>query len=130
MIYLNFLVSVTYAFFWDKWAPESWILFAVWNTLSGFWGFLFSSGTKLNVLLSQVVQAGLLIINELLWESLTRNIALTDFMGQYSQNSFAICLGWLIAANNVGLGVILVYYLGVTLDRQVLIFWIMTPICY
>jgi len=53
-----------------------------------------------------------------------------NFIGMLIRNSYAIGIGWLIAATNLGIGIILVYYLGFTTNQQLIAFWILTPLSY
>jgi len=45
------------------------------------------------------------------------------------RNVYALYLGWVIAATNINFGMDLVYFFGVAKETQMLVFWIVAPIC-
>jgi hypothetical protein len=46
-----------------------------------------------------------------------------------NRNIFAFYQGWLVAASNLNLGIILVYSFGLSKKMQAYIFWIVCPLC-
>ena len=45
-----------------------------------------------------------------------------------SRNVYAFFYGWMIAASNLSLGVLMVYWWGLSKEKQAVMFFIMTPI--
>ena len=55
---------------------------------------------------------------------------MNNLIGTLIRNCFGIGLGWMIAASNLGLGILMVHYLGFTLNQQLIAFWILVPLSY
>lgn len=51
-------------------------------------------------------------------------------MGSFIRNSIAFCSGWFIAAAALGLFIVLVYTFGLSLNKQLIMFWIAAPLVY
>jgi len=47
----------------------------------------------------------------------------------FMRNTFALYLGWVIAATNINLGMDIVYWWGASKETQMIIFWVMAPLC-
>ena len=130
LIYLNFLIACSAALVLDCWRPSSWILFASWNVVSGFWSYFFSVLTKTGVFISTILIVALLLIMEALWSDLVNTPGLQSAFGVYTHNTFALCVGWLCAACNLSLGIVMVFLLGLSFNQQLVAFWILTPLTY
>ncbi len=46
-----------------------------------------------------------------------------------TRNTFAFYLGWVIAATNLNLGMDIVYWFGADKKVQLVIFWVIAPLC-
>lgn len=130
VIYTAFYVSAVYAFFKDLWKPKSWIHFAIWNVFGGIWTYLFDTGSRTGVLASIPMLFIILAANQMLWLSLAQNPLMNNWIGILMRNCYGIGLGWMIAASNLGIGFLLVHYIGFTLNQQLVAFWILAPLFY
>ena len=130
LIYLNFLIASAYAIINDTWQPTSWMLFAAWNVAAGLWTYSISHLSKIHVIISTALILGQLCIMEALWIDLVTTPSLTGFAGLYAHNTFALCVGWLIAACNISVGSFMILILGVSYNAQMVLFWLHTPIVY
>jgi hypothetical protein len=45
------------------------------------------------------------------------------------RNIFAFYLGWCIAASNLNFGMNIVYWWGASKKTQMIVFWVMAPLC-
>lgn len=117
----------------DCWSSEIWIYFAIINLSCGIWGFAFNSGHLWGVNLSVLCQFVNLAMNELLWIAmgdLGKNSLVGSSMGTIIRNFVAFFNGWFIAAAGLGLFIVLVYNFGLSLDSQLVLFWIAAPLLY
>ena len=130
LIYLNFFIASTYALVTDAWLPSSWLLYTAWNVMVGGWTLFFSTATRTGVAVSTVFIIGTLLSMEALWADLVSTGSLDGFMGVYTHNTFALCVGWLCAACNLAVGIVMVYIFGVSYDHQLVAFWLLTPLTY
>lgn len=130
VIYILADSAAIYSFANNLWSPFSWIFFATSNVSVGIWTLIYTQGTITAINISILFEVILAISNEYLWSELVQNPKLDNFMGIIIKNCFAFGQGWFIAATFLGIGATLVYYYGMNLNTQLLVFWATVPLAY
>ena len=128
LIYANFVVTSTYALIRDVWHIRTWLYYALWNIVVSAWTLSFTSVTTVGLWISFVMIIASLFVMEALWSSHIANKAFEGWIAVYTHNSYALCTGWLVAACNLGVGVMLTQIFNLSYDAQLAVFWAMVPL--
>lgn len=132
IIYLSLIVAGVYCLVSNVWSLEVTILFGVVSILNGLWIYVFDFSSTLGNNLSSIILLAMVILNEAQWilmqlpPNSPSNISTWNIV---NRNIIAFYQGWLVAACNLNLGVILVYTFGISKKVQTYIFWIICPLC-
>lgn len=128
IIYLGLIVAVLYAVLGGAWTTSMKVLFGITCLLNGGWAYVFVFGTKTSNVISLLVLVATSTANEAVWiESTYINTGTSwDWI---ICNILSFYQGWLTVASNLNIGIVLVYVLGLNLNAQAKIFWVVAPLC-
>ena len=91
------------------------------------WICLFSLGSLTDLLICAPILITMVISGLKVWIEMGKQKEFTWFT-YFSRNVFAFYLGWVIAAANLNIGIVLVYGLKVSYTTQLVVFWISSPL--
>ena len=128
VIYVFADAAAIYCYVNDLWGSMAWVYFALSNATVGTWTIIYNQGTLTAVNISVIFEVILLQTNQLLWQSIIDNPKLQNTTGTLVANAFSFGQGWFIAATFLGLGATQVYYFGMSLNTQLVVFWATAPL--
>jgi len=130
VIYTTLAIANIYNLIKNEWTLRTHIWFAITNLLNVTWILVFNVGNDAAVYASSLVILLLAASILMTWRELG-NIDEKQFkiMTYVIRNIFAFYLGWVIAATNLNLGMDIVYWWGADKKTQLVIFWVMAPLC-
>jgi hypothetical protein len=98
------------------------------NILLILWTFIFDMGTAPAVYGSFLILFAIIPVGLYFWHCAGK-LKPIDWFTYLSRNTYAFYLGWVIAATNLNLGIIIVYWWGGSYITQLVVFWVMAPLC-
>lgn len=112
------------------WNLKAHVYFAVTNILNIVWTVVFDVGSLASTVVSSALLIALTVFILLTWIEIG-NIPKEKFSIwiYIVRNIFALYLGWCIAASNLNFGMVIVYWWGATKDAQLIVFWVLAPLC-
>ncbi len=116
--------------FKNVWTIREYILLTINNILLILWTIIFDIGDDPSVFSSFLILLAIIPVGLYFWRCVGR-LKPKDlgWFIYFSRNSFAFYLGWIIAATNLNLGFIIVYWWKASMITQMIIFWVMAPLC-
>ena len=131
VIYILADTAAIYSYVNNLWVPKTWVYFAMSNASVGLWTLIYNQGTLRAINISVLFEFFLVQSNQLVWETIVENPKLANTTtGTLLANAFAFGQGWFIAATFLGLGATQVYYFGMSLNTQLIVFWATVPLAY
>jgi hypothetical protein len=127
VIYLGLIVIGLYCRVQPVWSNSMILLFALGNILNSIWVVVFSTGTVAGLNLCLFLGFNMAVVNNFLWFQ-TTEIETGTFWDTLNSNIIAFYQGWLIDAGNLSLGLVLVYWAGVSKKMQAYFFWVVAPL--
>jgi hypothetical protein len=129
-IYTGLLIANIYNLIKNVWSLKTHIFFGITNVLNIVWTFVFCLGTVTSVCIASFILITLTVFIYLTWWDMG-NIPEDKytFFTYFNRNAFAFYLGWCIAASNLNFGMDIVYWWGGSYKEQLIVFWIMAPLC-
>ncbi len=112
----------------DYWTLREHIILAVNNVLLISWSIVFDIGTDLSVFSSFIILYSIIPLMLHFWRKIGQ-IQPINWFTYFTRNTYAFYLGWVIAAANLNFGMIIVYLWKASHTTQLIIFWIMAPLC-
>jgi hypothetical protein len=127
-IYLGLIVTGIYAAVGEGWSALMKLLFLTGNILNGLWLYVFGFGTSTCNNICLFILLSMAVLNEALW-FLSLKVSTGSTWDIVNCNIIAFYQGWLVVASNLNAGVVLVYSLGLSKNKQASVFWITAPLC-
>jgi len=121
---------VIYNFFKNVWTLKTHFWFGVSNILNILWTIVFDIGSLKSVFVASFILFGITFSIFMTWVEMG-NISFRkiNILTYIMRNIWAFYLGWCIAASNLNFGIDIVYWWEFSNKTQLIIFWIMTPLC-
>ena len=94
----------------NVWTFSAHVFLVITNDLLVAWIFVFKIGTDFAVYLSVLILLAIIIIGLIFWYQLGKVPHFTPFT-YIARNVYAFFLGWVAVAFNIGIGIIIVYWL-------------------
>lgn len=101
---------------------------AINNSLQILWTIIFDIGTDPTVFFSFLILFAVIPVVLLFWRRVGQ-LTPVNWFTYFTRNSYAFYLGWIVAATNLNFGMIIVYWWGASQKTQLIVFWIMAPLC-
>ena len=112
----------------NVWTKEEHILLAINNALQILWTIVFDIGNDPAVFFSFLILFSVVPVTLLFWRKVGQ-LKPINWFTYLTRNTYAFYLGWVVAATNLNFGMIIVYWWGASQKTQMVIFWIMAPLC-
>lgn len=132
IIYTSLLVSGIYCVVSNTWSLGVTVLYAIVNLLNAAWIYVFSFGTTRANNLCAVILISMAVLNEIQWVWMESSSKTSDDVSNWNianRNIFAFYQGWLVAASNLNLGIVLVHSFGMNKKIHTYFFWVLCPLC-
>jgi len=114
----------------NVWSIKTHIWFGISNILNIIWTIVFDIGSLKSVVLASFIIIAFTLSIFKTWVEMGnipfRKITILTYI---MRNIWAFYLGWCIAASNISFGMNIVYWWGYTHETQMIIFWIVAPLC-
>ena len=114
--------------FKNVWTIKEHFLLLINNILLILWTFVFDIGTDPAVYSCFLILFAIIPVGLYFWRCAGK-LKPIDWFTYFSRNSYAFYLGWVIAATNLNLGIIIVYWWNASMMTQLIVFWIVAPLC-
>lgn len=114
--------------FKNVWTIREHITLGINNILLIVWTFVFNLGTDPGVFAAFFILLAIIPVGLYFWSTSGKLLPI-DWFTYLSRNVYAFYLGWVIAATNLNLGIMIVYWWKGNYGTQLIIFWIMAPLC-
>ena len=131
VIYTGLILANLYNMIKNVWNLKTHIFFGITNTLNIIWIIIvYGIASDTAVIISSFILIVLTIFIYFTWVEIG-NIPEKDFtiFTYIVRNIFAFYLGWCIAGSNLYFGTDIVYWWGGTKEQQMIVFWVMAPLC-
>ena len=128
VIFATMLFTNLYNLIKNVWSLASHIYLALTNTCLIIWINVFNVGEDPAVFICFPILVLTVIIALRFWIELGKVDEITKFI-YIGRNVYAFFLGWIIAASNLNFGMIIKYWWGSTYETQLIIFWVLAPLC-
>ncbi len=113
MIYVGVGISVIYNLIKNVWSLKAHFWFFINNIFSIFWTFVFDYGELWTTVFGSVLIFCITVSVFMLWTELGYvEKEKINYWTYFMRNSFALNLGWIIAATNLNFGMDIVYWWG------------------
>lgn len=110
------------------WTIREHVALAINNLLLDIWAIVFDLGTDEGVFAAFFLLVSIIPVLFYFWSSAGKLKPIDEFTF-LSRNAYALYLGWVVAAANLNLGIMIVYWWQSSLITELITFWVMTPIC-
>jgi hypothetical protein len=114
--------------FKNVWTIKEHVFLLINNILLILWTFVFDIGTNPAVFSSFLILFCIIPVGLYFWRCAGR-LKPIDWFTYFSRNSYAFYLGWVIAATNLNFGIIIVYWWKASFMTQLIVFWVVAPLC-
>ena len=129
-IYTGLVVANIFNLIKNVWSLRAHICFGITNVLNIVWTVVFCIGNDPAVFASSFILIALTIFIYLTWFEVgdvpDKNFNIFTYI---MRNIFAFYLVWCIAASNLNFGMNIVYWWGATKKQQMIVFWVIAPLC-
>lgn len=127
VIYLGLLIIGVYCRVQSVWSNSMILIFAIGNFLNAIWVVVFSQGKIAGLNICCFLGINMALVNNFLWFQ-TTEIETGTVWDIVNSNIVAFYQGWLVDAGNLSLGLVLVYWVGISKKKQAYFFWVTAPL--
>lgn len=126
ILFITMGLVIFYDLIMNEWSCIVHVPLTINNIFLIVWINVFKIGTELAVFVSVIFLVLNVVSTEVMWVVMgwTKHFNLFTYIGR---NIFAFYIGWVAAATNLNLGVVIVYWWGASYKTQVLLFWVLAP---
>lgn len=129
LIYLLHLAILAYVTINRVWPSQAHVLLIIISVLNPLWVYVFSFGNKTALLVCELVIVGMAFVLFKFWHLLVTMDAEGSWW-TFMRNFSSMYLGWVLTANLLNLGTVLVYLFGLSQTAFTRLFWLLAPSMY
>lgn len=128
VIFTSMMITSLINLYYNIWTIQVHAYLAVVNCMLPLWSVVFDIGTDASVFIASAILMSIVPITLKLWIEMGKGMGLNWFVIM-SRNVYAFFLGWIIAAANLSLGIWIKYWWGGSNEVQLIVFWVVAPLC-